>query len=281
MRSAAILFLFMFYVSGISAQTGKYSVYALKFASAGERMPASVMALDANPKDSVNIDFSIWLIKGEDGRNILVDAGFRGDVEGAIDFKLNFYNRPDSVLMKMGLQGSDITDIIISHPHWDHIDGLPLFPNAKVWMQKEDYTYFAVGAWQKDGNHGGFDPRDVRIFTDLNLAGRLNLVDGDNKEIFPGITVFTGSKHTFNSQYVRVDTGKKKIILASDNIWIYYSLDHMVGPSKGGTLDNTAYVNAMKRMKTLASDPKLIIPGHDSRVFERFTQVKPGVALIQ
>lgn len=281
MRSAAILFLLMFYVSGISAQSAKYSVYALKFASAGERMPASVMALDANPKDSVNIDFSIWLIKGEDGRNILVDAGFRGDVEGAIDFKLNFYNRPDSVLMKMGLQGSDITDIIISHPHWDHIDGLPLFPNAKVWMQKEDYTYFAVGAWQKDGNHGGFDPRDVRIFTDLNLAGRLNLVDGDNKEIFPGITVFTGSKHTFNSQYVRVDTGKKKIILASDNIWIYYSLDHMVGPSKGGTLDNAAYVNAMKRMKTLASDPKLIIPGHDSRVFERFTQVKPGVALIQ
>lgn len=281
MRPAAILFLLMFYVSGISAQTAKYSVYALKFASAGDRMPASAMALDANPKDSVNLDFCIWLIKGEDGRNILVDAGFRGDAEGAVEFKLNFFTRPDSVLMKMGLQGSDITDIIVSHPHWDHIDGLPLFPNAKVWMQKEDYTYFAVGAWQKDGNHGGFDPRDVRIFTDLNLAGRLNLVDGDNKEIFPGITVFTGSKHTFNSQYVRVDTGKKKIILASDNIWIYYSLDHMVGPSKGGTLDNTAYVNAMKRMKTLASDIKLIIPGHDSRVFERFTQVKPGVVQIQ
>ncbi|QTE38672.1 hypothetical protein J3L18_06260 [Mucilaginibacter gossypii] len=50
--------------------------------------------------------------------------------------------------------------------------------------------------------------------------------------------------------------------MVSDNIWIYYySLEHLVPPSQGGTLDPVGYVKAMKRMKTLASDVKFIIPG--------------------
>jgi hypothetical protein len=75
------------------------------------------------------------------------------------------------------------------------------------------------------GNNGGFNKRDVRKLNELNLAGKLTLVDGDDPEIIPGIKVYTGSKHTFNSQYVLVKTGADKIILASDNIWIYYNLE--------------------------------------------------------
>lgn len=97
---------------------------------------------------------------------------------------------------------------------------------------------------------------------ELNMAGKVNLVDGDDKEIMPGIEVFTGSRHTFNSQYV-LDTQPNKIIIASDNIWIYCSPDHMVPPSPGGTLDPVGYVKAMQRIKTMVSDPKYVIPGCD------------------
>jgi glyoxylase-like metal-dependent hydrolase (beta-lactamase superfamily II) len=265
----------------LNAQSSNYEVFAVKFASMGQATATSVWSLNPPPKDSVHIDFSVWLIKGKNGKNILVDAGFLPDIEDAKDFGLNYYVRPDSMLLKLGVKPGDITDIIISHPHWDHIDGLGLFPNAKVWMQKDDYTYFAVGAWQKDGNHGGFHPRDVRLFTDLNLTGRLILVDGDNKEIIPGIKVFTGSRHTYNSQYVLVETGANKIVLASDNIWVYYSLEHMVPSSEGGTLDNAGYVKAMQRMKTMVSDVRFIIPGHDAKVFTKFNQVLPGIAAIK
>lgn len=265
----------------LKAQSANYEVFAVKFASMGQATATSVWSLNPPPKDSVHIDFSVWLIKGRNGKNILVDAGFLPDIEDAKDFGLNYYVRPDSMLLKLGVNPGDITDIIISHPHWDHIDGLGLFPNAKVWMQKDDYTYFAVGAWQKDSKHGGFHPRDVRLFTDLNLAGRLMLVDGDNKEIIPGIKVFTGSRHTYNSQYVLVETGANKIVLASDNIWVYYSLEHMVPSSEGGTLDNEGYVKAMQRMKTMVSDVKFIIPGHDAKVYTKFPLVIPDVAAIK
>ncbi|MGI4805310.1 MAG: N-acyl homoserine lactonase family protein, partial [Janthinobacterium lividum] len=206
---------------------------------------------------------------------------FWKDMEDAKEFRLSSYQRPDSALLKLDLKAEDITDVILSHPHWDHVDGIGLFPNAQVWMQKDDYNYFVGGAWQKNGHKGGFLPSNVRQMVDLNLAGKLTLIDGGDKEILPGIKVYTGSQHTYNSQYVLVQTDKNKIVIASDNIWVYYSLEHLLPAAAGGTLDPAGYVKAMKRMKALASNPKLIIPGHDAAIFNKFPEVADGVVEIK
>ena len=278
-----LLFILIFFSFSLSAFPQKeiYKVYALRFASVSHPVPISALVDKGPDKDSVNMDFMIWLIKGDNGKNILVDAGFLNDVEEAKEFDLANYTRPDSTLAKLGLKANDITDIILSHPHWDHSDGISLFPKAHVWIQKEDFNYFVGAAWQKNGNHGGFNPRDVRMMIDLNMAGKITLVDGDAIEIIPGIKVYTGSRHTFNSQFAVVETGNKKIVLASDNIWVYYSLEHMMPASQGGTFDPAAYVKSMQRMKTLASDPKFIIPGHDSKIFSIFPKLAEGVAEIK
>jgi glyoxylase-like metal-dependent hydrolase (beta-lactamase superfamily II) len=258
-----------------------YDIYALKF-SARESVPISELAIGGSNKDTINLFFMFWLIKGANGKNILVDAGFLSDLDWVKDLNPPFYIRPDSVLLEMNIKPNDISDIILSHPHSDHIDGISLFPNAHIWIQKEDYNYFVGEAWQKGGRNGGFYKRDVNLLVDLNIAGKVTLVDGDDKELFPGIKVFTGSRHTFNSQYVLVQTGAEKVIIASDNIWVYYNLDNMKSsPFPGGTIDTTAYVKAMQRMKTLASNIKYIIPGHDSAVFARFPAIKQDIVKIR
>jgi glyoxylase-like metal-dependent hydrolase (beta-lactamase superfamily II) len=109
----------------------------------------------------------------------------------------------------------------------------------------------------------------------------LTLVNGDDKEVIPGIKVYTGSRHTFNSQFVVVHTGTNKVLLASDNIWIYYNLERLAPASSGGTWDPPGYVKSMQRMKTLVSDVKYIIPGHDAKVFSLFPQVANGVVEIK
>ncbi len=265
------------------SQTERYQVYALRFASMGHPSPISDWVDHGPQKDSVNIDFMIWLVRGN-GKNILVDAGFLPDMKDAKDakeFDIQQYIRPDSVLSKLGLKAEDITDIILSHPHWDHIDGIGLFPSAQIWLQKEDYNYFVGAAWQKRGRNGGFYKRDVHLLVDLNIAGKVTLVDGDDREIIPGIKVFTGSRHTFNSQFVLVETGANKILLASDNIWVYYSLQHLQPPSPGGTFDPAAFVNSMRRMKTLVTNPRYIVPGHDAKIFSLFPEIREGVAKIE
>lgn len=278
--SSFILLLFIISIT-VNAQTPNYEVYALKFASAfeGKPFPLSYLVLNPPEKEMGQADFIFWLIKGNN-KNILVDAGFLKDVEEAKDYGVLNYIRPDSILLRLGLNATDVTDIILSHPHWDHMDGVDLFPNAHVWMQKEDYNYFVGAAWQKDGG-GDFNKRDVRKIVELNLNGKFTLVDGDNKEIIPGIKVYTGSRHTFNSQYVFVKSGQDKIILASDNVYMYYNLDHLKSAPVDATFDTTAYVQAMVRMKSLVSDIRFIIPGHDDLMFSRFPQIAEGIVKIK
>jgi glyoxylase-like metal-dependent hydrolase (beta-lactamase superfamily II) len=258
-----------------------YEIYALKYFGL-RSVPVSELALGAPKKDTMNMFFMYWLISGNNGKTILVDAGFLNDLDIFKELNTSFYIRPDSVLQELNIKAADITDIILTHPHWDHIDGVSLFPKAHVWIQKEDYNYFVGQAWQKEGRHHGFFKRDVDSLVSLNIAGKLTLVDGDDREIIPGIKVYTGSRHTFNSQYVLVQTGGDKVILASDNIWIYYNLDHLTSsPYPNGTFDTTAYVKSMQRMKTQASNIKFIIPGHDPAIFSRFPLITADIVKIR
>lgn len=256
-----------------------YHIYAIKYADGG-LTPISILASGGPQKDSVRLFFMTWLISGNNGKKILVDAGFTRDLDWVKS--MVWYKSPDSTLSELNIKPEDVTDIILTHPHADHINGIKLFPKAHIWIQKEDYGYFVGQAWQTGGQNGGFEKKDVNYLVNLNMEGKVSLVDGDNKELFPGITVYTGSRHTYNSQFVLVQSGSDKVVLASDNIWVYYNLDHLISsPYMGGTWDTVAYVKSMQRMKTLASDNKYIIPGHDSDIFKRFPLIKPDVVQIR
>lgn len=277
----SIILLFALTNSMISiSQEFNYEVYALKFSSE-MKIPSSEIAIGGSPTDSVTGVFMFWLIKGNNGKNILVDAGFNRDSGEENKVDLSKYVRPDSVLLRLGVKATDISDIILSHPHWDHIDGIDLFPNAAIWIQEDDYNYFVGTAWQKDGHDWGFKKQDVRKLVERNLARKLNLVDGDNIEIIPGIRVYTGSKHTFNSQFIVVESGTNKIVIASDNIYFYYNLEHLKSAPLPATFDTNAYVRSMERMKSLTSDIKFIIPGHDALLFKRFPIAAEGIVNIK
>jgi len=280
-RISLIILAFLTHVDASAQKSPVYEIYALKYAILQNPTAVSVWASNAPEKDSLRIIFMFWLIKDNQGKNILVDAGCSNDMKEAIEFGLYKFTRPDSILMQTGLKAADITDIIITHPHWDHIDGINLFPKAHIWIQKEDYRYYVGEAWQKDGNHGGFAKRDVLQLIDRNVSDMVTLVDGDDQEIFPGIRVYTGSRHTFNSQYVLVQSGSDKVIIASDNIWIYYNLNKLAPPPSYGTFDAKGYVAAMERMKTLASKVDYIIPGHDAQVFTKFPKISADVIKIK
>ena len=136
-------------------------------------------------------------------------------------------------------------------------------------------------ACQKEGNKAGLNKRDTQKLLSLNLQGSLVLVDGDDKEIMPGIKVYTGSRHSFNSQYVLVTTAGSHIVITSDNAKFYYNLEHLQSVPVGGTFDTAAYVKAMRRMTTLVTDTALVIPGHDALLFTRFPIVEKGIARIK
>ncbi|NSL86316.1 N-acyl homoserine lactonase family protein [Chitinophaga sp. Mgbs1] len=283
-KSLILILLALMAISGkASAQKAPdFQIYALRIGAMAYKTPVAMWSQDPASKDSVSGVFSFWLLKGSNGEKYLVDAGFRNGLKEAAELSVSYIIRPDSALLQLGIRPEEITDIIITHPHWDHINGVTFFPRAKVWIQQKDYHYFANDAWQsKDSSHSGFTREDVQALQQLTTSNRLAFIDGDNKTILPGITVFTGARHTYESQYVRIGSGKDAVIIASDNIWIYNSLEKNLPAPTYGTFDQAGQVAAIKRMKTMVADPRFILPGHDGAMYDRFEKISENTIRIK
>ncbi len=113
----------------------------------------------------------------------------------------------------------------------------------------------------------------------LAKRGRVTFIDGDSREIIPGITAYVGGRHTFASQFLGVRTAKATVVIASDNIYLYENLERHLPIAQ--TLDPDANLAAQQRMRRIASAERLIVPGHDPAVFQRFKSVGPGVVKIE
>jgi len=272
------------HTTSATAAAPVYEVFAIRYASI-PGFPVNALIADADPQRKLSIAMTVWLIRGN-GRNILVDSGFYRP-QFFKQFKVEGFMKSSEAISQLGimlagqpaLTPEDITDVIITHMHWDHADGMDLFPKAHVWLQKDEYTYYTGEAWQSPRTHGGIDPDDVLAAVKLNLGGRVSLVNGDGQEILPGITCYIGGKHTFQSQYVGVNTKAGTVILASDNMYLYENLEKHVPIAQ--TLDAASNLRAQDRMKQLASSPRLIIPGHDPAVFDKFPKVSDRVVRIE
>ena len=76
---------------------------------------------------------------------LLVDAGFYRDKFSRAVEAAGLRRARATRFGGLGIAPEKVTDIIITHSHWDHADGADLFPNATVWIQKEEYEHY-VGA---------------------------------------------------------------------------------------------------------------------------------------
>lgn len=254
-----------------SAATPDYTIQAIRYASAPDDAANLVMGA---PHEKINLAMIVWLVRGG-GRNILFDSGYHRDTFLKY-FPSTGYIRPDEAVKLAGVQPGEITDVVISHAHWDHLGGIDLFPKATVWIQEEEYRYYTGPAWQPGGNHGGIDPADIQELVKLNAEGRVRFVNGDDVEIFPGIRAYTGGHHTFASQYLRVD-GNPPFVLASDNCYLYRNLAEHKASATFSKADWPANIQNQARMIQLAGgNPDRVIPGHDPVQFEKYPTSADG-----
>lgn len=268
---------FLLAAASLWAQTKpQYEVYAVRYATI-PGFPVSELVAGAERSRKQDLAMMVWLIRGN-GRNILFDSGFYRD-HFFKEWHVNDFVRPSEAVRRAGVAPEDVTDVILSHMHWDHADGIDLFPKARIWMQKEELEYYAGSAWQSRRTHGGIDPEDVLTAVKLNTEGRVGLIDGDAKEVLPGIVAYTGGKHTYASEFLTVNTAAGTVVLASDNMYLYENLEKHA--PIGSTLDAASNLRAQDRMRQFAARPELIVPGHDPAVMTRFHEVAPGVVQIR
>ncbi len=254
----------------------QYEIWAIRYATIPD-FAVNQLVAGAEAGRKLDIAMLVWLVRGG-GHNILVDSGFYRE-QFFRQWHVTDYVKPADAVKRAGLQPEDITDVILTHMHWDHADGADLFGKARIWIQKDELEYYAGEAWQSRRTHGGIDPDDVLSLVKWNTQGRVSLVEGDGREILPGITCYTGGKHTYASQYLTVNTAAGLFVLASDNVYLYENLEKHAPIA--AALDPESNLRAQDRMRQLAGGVERIIPGHDPAVMTRFHGNAEGVAKIQ
>ena len=176
-----------------------------------------------HPADEMNrIDLDLRCLLVEHGnRRILVDTGM-GD--RWTEKQLGIYGlvrRPNQLVAELaeaGITRESITDVILTHLHFDHCGGtlrdqdgllLPCFPNARHWVQKRHWSWAEEPS---DRDRASFRPED---FQSLSVNGQLQMVDGPG-EIIPGVRVTPISGHTPGQQMVEFHTGAGIVVFVGD-----------------------------------------------------------------
>jgi glyoxylase-like metal-dependent hydrolase (beta-lactamase superfamily II) len=121
-------------------------------------------------------------------------------------------------LSDAGLVPSDVTDVLLTHLHFDHVGGateykgdlvVPAFPHAKYYVQREQFEW-AMNPSEKD--RASFMLENYQPLVD---AGCLQLLEGAG-ELFPGISVHPFYGHTSAMQMVTISDGNTTLAFPAD-----------------------------------------------------------------
>ncbi len=213
----------------------------------------------------------------------LVDCGF--DEPWIPRFGFYDYESPEVVLGKVGVRPEDIESVFVSHMHFDHVNNLHRFPNAKVIVQRTEhegwakaltlpelYTPMGIQSWLTSS----FDRGDLAHFATLAGEQRLRFVE-DLEELHPGIVGhLSPGGHTFGVQWITVETPEQPLVVASDTVMWFSNVEEMwpSGYTNGSTYQMLLTYGEISEF--VGGDLDRVVPGHDMRVFDRHPSAKIG-----
>ena len=184
---------------------------SLLFSASAEEWEPHRRFLDAD--GMVPMEVGGFLLRGIAERVVLVDLGL-----GPLGQTLGMGKFLDS-LGALGLGPADVTDVLLTHLHIDHIgwaaaDGAVVFPNATLRCSSEDWSYFV--------DPGGAEPVPLAKMlgapTEAEMlapvAGRVETwTEG---AVLPGIDVRMAPGHTPGSSVLVVSSGAERALLLGD-----------------------------------------------------------------
>jgi N-acyl homoserine lactone hydrolase len=170
---------------------------------------------------SLRLPVSAYLIRLDDGKNVLVDTGmsrqhirdpsptWRGtESELCLDLLRPLMTADDDIearLASLGVRLRDIDYVINTHLHFDHAGNNALFPHAIFFVQREQYE-FAFGH--------PFYPNQYWNLSSL----RYELLDGDS-ELFDGVEVISTPGHVPGHQSVIVRSETERYVVCGDALY--------------------------------------------------------------
>ena len=237
-----------------------WEVFAVKYADRNARVRADSFIFDDNHDAPHPMDYFMWLLRRGDDV-ILVDTGYDMDEAASRDRPIRL--DPVAALAPLGVSPEDITQLIVTHLHYDHAGGLHLFPNATLHLQSAEMAYATGPCMCHDTLKMPFTAGHVCEAVKRLYAGKVVFHDGE-AQVAEGVTVHCIGGHSRGLQCVRVRTGAGWMVLASDAAHYYENV--FARKPFPIVVDLQDMLDGFDTLERLASSRKLIIPGHDPLV---------------
>jgi len=246
-----------------------YQIYAVQYAH--RETTWSEVFYGEQRATPIGMDYFVWALT--DGRRtVVVDLGFTEPV--GTRRGRQFLRSPSAGLAAIGVDCADVEDVIVTHFHYDHTGNHALFPRATFHIQDAEMAFYTGRHAAHPAFRRSVEVDDVVALVRLSYEGRVHFVEGES-EILPGVRVHHVGGHTAGMQIVTVQTERGRAVLASDAAHYYRNLDEELPFMTLHDLPGTYH--AFRRIRELATDAGLIVPGHDPLVLQRLQPVGPGI----
>src|SRR3954467_4911954 len=214
----------------------------------------SVWTPGENAGKSIEFSSTCWLIKHKN-QWVLWDTGVPQSTlkepKGWSTLpKLIVYHLDKTItgqLADLGLKISDITYVVLSHTHGDHIGNVGLFPNSTIVMQRAEHKWI----YSPDGANNNVNQLKALARKLMGKPKDLRLVDGDIDLLGDGsISLVSTPGHTPGSQSLLVHLRNSGfIILSGDVVHLEENFKKNIVPSLN--TDNSASIKSMDRIRRL------------------------------
>jgi glyoxylase-like metal-dependent hydrolase (beta-lactamase superfamily II) len=227
--------------------------------------------LYGEPDGDLDIDYYFWVIIDSQGV-FLVDTGFAPEVGDRR--RRAHYTTPAQVLPELGIAPDDVTAIVITHAHWDHIGNVRQFPRAQVVMTEAEYAFWTSPLAARKHFAAHSEPQEIEFLRRVREEDRLTLFTWE-LTLAPGIELLEVGGHTPGQLIASVATpGGGNAVLASDALHFYEEVEK--DRPFAILADLPAMYRAYDTLTQLAVQPGThLVAGHDPEVRTRFTRYTP------
>jgi glyoxylase-like metal-dependent hydrolase (beta-lactamase superfamily II) len=243
-----------------------WEIHAVRYAERASRKRTDSFIFDDNHDAPHPMDYYLWVLR-RGAEVILVDTGYDAE-EGALRARPIALD-PREALKPLGITTEAVSEVIVTHLHYDHAGGLHLFPNAVLHMQTAEMQFATGPCMCHDTLRMPFTAGHVCEAVRRLYAGKVVFHDGD-AAVAEGVTVHRIGGHSRGLQCVRVRTAAGWMVLASDAAHFYENF--LARKPFPIVVDLQDMLDGFTRLEALASDRRLIVPGHDPLVRQLFAE---------